>query len=136
MNDAGANKAVSLYNDIKETWDSTIQKVRGIENILTWSTLLINTIMIVLKMHNIIKIQLYISNYPEVVPALFPNQFVPSYVIKTKHCFIYRFGISFLLIENFLYFDEFFDRECVNYMKNYMPEVYFSNLILNDGTIL
>ncbi|KAM0685485.1 hypothetical protein COBT_003304 [Conglomerata obtusa] len=127
--DNAAKLAVAIYNDLVQSWDYSILYMLTKSVKLEWSTFLIHKAMDVLRRHKILKKSVDFQKYPEVIHMLFPLQFVSLKGTEISYFEIVRFCLSFKFVCEFMYYEEYFDKNLVDLMNLYMPEIYFSDVL-------
>ncbi|KAM0685846.1 hypothetical protein COBT_002939 [Conglomerata obtusa] len=125
----GAKFAIQVYKDFEKIWNFSLLQFIVSFNKLKWSTWLINQSLKIFYKHKIIKKKINMAKYPEIVHMLFPGQFVAAYNENIEFYDIARFCVSFKFINEFHYFDEYCDKKIVNVLNEFMPQVFFSNII-------
>lgn len=114
-----------FYQDLAESFTNYMYRLKSNNKIDSTTNLIENIFLLMIK-YGIMKKQINIEYFPEIIPILFPTKFICEGNDKARHYDLIRFCLSFKDVKYFYKFYEYFDEKKVNELLQHMPFVYFS----------
>lgn len=100
---------VNLFNNLKNNFLSHLSNLRAANEKIIWTSSYIDSVLQILFNSDILKKQIDISLYPEIVHILFPYQMITTPYKNIPQSGIVRSVINFKNLKKFAKYDEFFD---------------------------
>lgn len=116
----------SLFSTLKLNFFDHAKMLRRNQAKTRWNTAYIDSVMVILQRYGILKRQIDLSVYPEVVGLMFPYEFVHCHELYVHYSVILRSCVHFGHIRQFCAYGEYFDDEMVGRVQAYTDEIMFS----------